>query len=301
MLSQFTYKNASFSSQNWLKNTPIFHPASSGKEKDSETGYYYFGARYCNPDLSLWLSVDPMADKYPSLSPYNYCAWNPMKIVDPDGAEMDDYQIDKWGKISKCKDQSHAVEGRDRLISKKYGGKVKYDESGNPLNAYVEAAKGTFGSYDHDAKRGMKVTPKEYEDNLGLKHQYTALEIVFNEGSSSENGMKSTEVFEFLSKKTAVEWTVFGLGAPDASSSEPSEYRITSSRMIGYDPHAFSKGKAWGSAVKYAFHPHHNALGASNGDILFQKINPKATMGIFQTWNGRYVDFNGNVIQGPSR
>lgn len=57
----------------------------SGKEKDPETGYHYFGARYYNSDLSLWLSVDPMADKYPSLSPYNYCAWNPMKLVDPDG------------------------------------------------------------------------------------------------------------------------------------------------------------------------------------------------------------------------
>ncbi|MBO4588168.1 MAG: RHS repeat-associated core domain-containing protein [Bacteroidales bacterium] len=59
----------------------------SGKEKDSETGYHYFGARYYNSDLSLWLSVDPMSDKYPSLSPYNYCAWNPMKIVDPDGTD----------------------------------------------------------------------------------------------------------------------------------------------------------------------------------------------------------------------
>ena len=85
MPSQSTYKNASFSSQNCPKNTPIFHPDSSGKEKDAETGYHYFGARYYNSDLSLWLSVDPMADKYPSLSPYNYCAWNPMKIVDPDG------------------------------------------------------------------------------------------------------------------------------------------------------------------------------------------------------------------------
>ena len=64
------------------------HCSFTGKEKDSETGYYYFGARYYNPDLSLWLSVDPMCDKCPSLSPYNYCAWNPMKIVDPDGREI---------------------------------------------------------------------------------------------------------------------------------------------------------------------------------------------------------------------
>jgi hypothetical protein len=29
--------------------------------------------------------VDPMADKYPSLSPYAYCAWNPIKFIDPNG------------------------------------------------------------------------------------------------------------------------------------------------------------------------------------------------------------------------
>ena len=66
----------------------IFRPIFSGKEKDPETGYHYFGARYYNSDLSLWLSVDPMSDKYPSLSPYNYCAWNPMKLVDPDGCKI---------------------------------------------------------------------------------------------------------------------------------------------------------------------------------------------------------------------
>ena len=64
------------------------HYTFSGKEKDAETGYHYFGARYYNSDLSLWLSVDPMSDKYPSLSPYNYCAWNPMKLADPTGKEI---------------------------------------------------------------------------------------------------------------------------------------------------------------------------------------------------------------------
>ena len=59
-----------------------------GKERDSETGFSYFGARYYDSDiLTGWLSVDPMADKYPGLSPYAYCAWNPVKLVDPDGED----------------------------------------------------------------------------------------------------------------------------------------------------------------------------------------------------------------------
>ena len=42
-------------------------------------------ARHYNSDLSIWLSVDPMSDKYPGVSPYTYCANNPVKLVDKDG------------------------------------------------------------------------------------------------------------------------------------------------------------------------------------------------------------------------
>ena len=34
---------------------------------------------------AIWLSVNPLADKYPGVSPYAYCAWNPIKNIDPDG------------------------------------------------------------------------------------------------------------------------------------------------------------------------------------------------------------------------
>ena len=81
-------------------NIAWFHSfAFTGKERDSETGYRYFGARYMDYELmTMWLSVDPMTDKYPRISPYAYCAWNPIKLIDPDGCDVDDPPT-KWKTI----------------------------------------------------------------------------------------------------------------------------------------------------------------------------------------------------------
>ena len=82
----------------------------TGKERDSETGFSYFGARYYDSDiLTGWLSVDPMADKYPGLSPYNYCAWNPIKLVDPDGEQLTDFKDKNGNLIIHTEDGSNAV------------------------------------------------------------------------------------------------------------------------------------------------------------------------------------------------
>ena len=61
----------------------------TGKERDEETGYSYFGARYMDHEiLTSFLSVDRYASKYPSISPYAYCAWNPLKFTDPNGDSL---------------------------------------------------------------------------------------------------------------------------------------------------------------------------------------------------------------------
>ena len=39
-------------------------------------------------DVSKWLSPDPLSDKYPEISPYAYCGWNPVKYIDPDGRDI---------------------------------------------------------------------------------------------------------------------------------------------------------------------------------------------------------------------
>jgi RHS repeat-associated protein len=60
----------------------------TGKERDTETNYDYFGARYYDSELGRWLQVDPLADKYPGWSPYNYTLNNPLFYVDPDGKDI---------------------------------------------------------------------------------------------------------------------------------------------------------------------------------------------------------------------
>ncbi len=57
----------------------------NAKELDSETDLYYYGARYYNPRLSVWYGVDPLAEEFPSWSPYVYTFNNPIRFVDPDG------------------------------------------------------------------------------------------------------------------------------------------------------------------------------------------------------------------------
>ena len=44
-----------------------------------------YGARWYDPVIARWSSMDPLAEKYYSISPYAYCANNPVKYIDPDG------------------------------------------------------------------------------------------------------------------------------------------------------------------------------------------------------------------------
>ena len=68
--------------RNSIWNTPYLFNA---KEFDEETGMYYYGARYYDPRLSLWISTDPLQEKYPHINSYCYTANNPILFVDPDG------------------------------------------------------------------------------------------------------------------------------------------------------------------------------------------------------------------------
>ena len=142
-------------------NTPLKFPYSFyRKERDSETGFSYFGARYYDSDiLTGWLSVDPMADKYPGLSPYAYCAWNPIRLVDPDGED--------WYEIENKETQQKEIKWTDYNSQEEMD---KNKQSGTYLGERVVLFEGSRDEkLDKDSKLegsdGIYATVKVYGEN----------------------------------------------------------------------------------------------------------------------------------------
>jgi len=95
----------------------------TGKERDPETGFDYAHARYYSSDLSIFLSVDPLSEERPNLSPYNYSSWNPVMRIDPNG-ELDDW-VERNGEIVYDKDVKKGEDGKIQNLKEgdKYLGK----------------------------------------------------------------------------------------------------------------------------------------------------------------------------------
>jgi RHS repeat-associated protein len=130
----------------------------NGKELDEETGLYYYGARYYEPVISVWLSVDPLASDYPSWSPYNYTMDNPINLVDPTGMGPEDWVQNADGNIywdDNATSQETTKEGETYLGKNVLVGTHNRDANGNePVNS------ATFDLYLESDKSGPSATIK---------------------------------------------------------------------------------------------------------------------------------------------
>jgi RHS repeat-associated protein len=202
------------------KNRVIYYSYKfTGKERDEETGYDYFGARYYDSDLSQWLSVDPMSDKYPSLSAYNYCAGNPLNAIDPNGKDI----VPTNEKSDQAMEQHFKSEFGDKMGTTLYGAmhkkldlpKEAFFSDINKLNKEFnsamktldnnkelkEKAKGYFEAIKSDRRNYVdifsEVTQNESGKVIGMEDisEKGTIKIDGFEFNFNFNGKKSTTVF----------------------------------------------------------------------------------------------------------
>ena len=223
----------------------------NGKEKDYESGFHYYGARYYwSESLTGWLSVDPMADKYPNMSPYNYCAWNPVVSIDPKGT--DSVKIDLTsGSISHIKSEGdHCIQYyRDneliksslinssecKMASFSHEGIYKEDET--QFNSKTNYLRFSNASIGEDVFHTISALGSEKEwDYYNMKHKYGELS-----SSMMENKMvhlKNRYTFE-----TASKWDHYHPGNI-SESYYPSHSDQTHARELGIPCFIYSQSKS---------------------------------------------------------
>jgi len=161
-------------------NTPYLFNA---KELDEETGMYYYGARYYEPRLSLWMTVDPMEENLPSSSTYSYAANNPIRFIDMEGKIPFDKSVAHTRISSGFGIRKHPITGElkghggidlatagtghdvhvlaDGVV-KKVGWNVKVDSKGNKTGygryVIVQHSDGYETLYAHLDKNGVAVS-----------------------------------------------------------------------------------------------------------------------------------------------
>lgn len=131
-------------------------------QKFNETGNYYYGSRYYDPTISIWLSVDPLAHKYPHITPYNFVENNPIILVDPDGKGPYVYEEVEGGGYQKVENMEN--------------------DGGEDFHTFIDL-NGTVHYYNTKTEERVTITPDQISqmlENAKFPHRLGTLGIGFN-------------------------------------------------------------------------------------------------------------------------
>lgn len=184
--------------RNNVWNTPYLFNA---KEFDEETGMYYYGARYYNPQISIWMSVDPLSEYVPSHTPYRYCFNNPIKYIDLYGLFEDENQATLYqekygvgGKIESMGDGSFAINDYENCISYSAGDDSFMSADAHPNDGVIESALVT-----------NRNSPYSWTDlNAALGAGNSAFTFWFNSLSTAQKSKYTYDLSKYITNKTDI-------------------------------------------------------------------------------------------------
>ena len=163
----------------------------NGKELERMNGLdlYDYGARWMDGALGRFTTMDPMCEKYYDVSPYAYCAGNPINKIDPDG--RDEWEINSQGQVVK------------RIETSKHDAFFIVDDDNKRIEGKsISFRHGTvFRSFKSHTKIKEKVIENGEKKEKEVIKNYNVFEV--------RGDGNSTNLFEFMAENTSVEWGAF--------------------------------------------------------------------------------------------
>ena len=201
----------------------------NGKELDEETGLYYYGARYMDPVTSLWYGIDPLTEKYASVSGYVYCIGNPIKFIDPDGKKV--YQ-GKMIVIYYEKGKLTVSPKANKNTKALFNGMMKTETGRKQLALLVNSPTKIHLIYSH--KNTETKTATTYANTQQATADGSSIRLKNNRYSST--WAKITFFVDMIEKSTKEEGNEnFGLSLEEASGAEASHESVHAADPVEVD------------------------------------------------------------------
>ncbi|MCM1450953.1 MAG: hypothetical protein NC102_01675, partial [Clostridium sp.] len=232
------------------------------------SGLTDFGPRWLSAGLGSWMAPDPQAESYPGVSPYAYCAGNPVRHVDPTGEDI--WTFDRKGYLV------------DKIVDERTIFQIQNNDD-NSNHQSIELSSNAVEDY----------FKSKTKDDHGVSLDYECLKI--------RGDKESTALFEFFAKNTDVEWSQAKTGFEETGPSY-----ISTSHMHDKEAgmtHMINHMLIYGYTVREINHSHPENSAPSKSDHNFASkygflFEPNPVFKVYQPsvktpkGFGRYVEFS---------
>ena len=221
----------------------------NGKEFVEMHGYdtYDYGARGYYPALGRFsMNVDPLAEKYPSISPYVYCMNNPVLFIDPDGRDW--YRHDESGAIFWQEGNANTATRNDQTYRNigetysSYSKGVRVDFTQNQVTSVTDAS-------PRFNKEGGEYIPKTFTTDDGTK-----VNVTFNYNSSTggngDKALSKDAVCLLITGVNEANNSGANITSVDVSTTTTGKHSSTSAHYVSNDARAFDIDMVNGVSVR---------------------------------------------------